>query len=251
MLLQNKEKEKGRRRMDEEDFFANYPPAGDGSETKGSEEKGSLSSTTTPEAVTQTTVADIDEEDEKKRDGLGGDNDEKEASTANNDVVFAAGAPGEDGEGDKVGEVMMAEKVEGEEGADEREGEEEKEDGVGAENEKVKKWRREFAKKLEEKVAREKKVKAERMEKATEVLTSMNDRWVKKCEKNREVNREQEKVFLAQRDGLIGRMSKKGEKPNWSLVENFADLTGKYKQGQRDTSRMRQVILRMKSGQQA
>lgn len=111
----------------------------------------------------------------------------------------------------------------------------------------VTEWRIQFARALEQKVAEEKRVKAERAEQAISTLHGMHASWEKKKQNAEEQNRASEREFIMKRDGVISRMTKKGEAPNWDIVPQLVDMTGKYKEGARDTSRMRQVLLRMKS----
>lgn len=93
----------------------------------------------------------------------------------------------------------------------------------------------------------EKRIKAERAEQAVNTLHSMHASWEKKKLNAEEQNRTSERDFIMNRDGVISRMSKKGDAPNWDVVPQLVDMTGRYKEGARDTSRMRQVLLRMKS----
>lgn len=113
-------------------------------------------------------------------------------------------------------------------------------------NEAVVKWRADYAKRLEERVTNERSVKRDRTDKAAEMLRSMHTTYSRKRENTADVNAKQQNDIVANRDGIISRMSKKGEKPNWDIVPNLADLSGTFKEGARDTSRMRQVLLRMK-----
>jgi hypothetical protein len=53
--------------------------------------------------------------------------------------------------------------------------------------------------------------------------------------------------LLRERDGVIARMSKTGEPPAWSVVPELVDMSGKFKEGARDTSRMRQVLMKLKT----
>lgn len=108
-------------------------------------------------------------------------------------------------------------------------------------------WRTKFAKELEEKVQNERTVKTERAQKAKKTLESMHSKWDSKRKQAAEENQTKETEFIIRRDGVISRMSKHGEKPNWDIVPDLVDMTGKYKEGSRDTSRMRQVLLRMKN----
>lgn len=111
----------------------------------------------------------------------------------------------------------------------------------------VTEWRAAFAKGLEDKVAAERATKAERAQRARQTLTSMHARWESAAKDAGERNQKQEKEFVMQRDGVISRMSKPGEKPSWDIVPELVDMSGKFKEGARDTSRMRQVLMRMKT----
>lgn len=111
----------------------------------------------------------------------------------------------------------------------------------------VTEWRVAFAKGLEEKVSLERTVKAERADKARQTLATMHARWDGGAQDALERNTKGERDFIMQRDGVISRMSKQGMKPSWDIVPDLVDMTGKYKEGARDTSRMRQVLMRMKS----
>ncbi|KAI0567706.1 Clathrin light chain [Gracilaria domingensis] len=111
----------------------------------------------------------------------------------------------------------------------------------------VTEWRASFAKRLQEKVENERSVKAEKAERAKNTLETMHARWKSNVIASEEANKKKEREFIMQRDGVISRMSKRGEPPNWEIIPHLVDMTGKYKEGARDTSRMRQVLLRMKS----
>lgn len=111
----------------------------------------------------------------------------------------------------------------------------------------VTEWRTAFAKGLEEKVASERATKTERAERARQTLATMHARWEGAAGDAAERNKKAERQFIMERDGVISRMSKQGMKPSWDIVPELVDMTGKYKEGARDTSRMRQVLMRMKS----
>lgn len=108
-------------------------------------------------------------------------------------------------------------------------------------------WRREFAAGLEAKVTNERKVKAERAEQARETLAKMHGGWTKKNVETEDVNKKNEKEFLRDRDALLARMSKPGDPPAWGVIPELVDMTGKFKEGARDTSRMRQVLMKLKT----
>lgn len=125
--------------------------------------------------------------------------------------------------------------------------EEEEKEEVVEECAAVVAWREQFARRLEEKAAAEREGKAERTAAARETIMKMHSAWEKRCEGTREANAEREKEILRERDGVLARMSKPGEPPNWSIVPELCDVSGKFKEGQRDTSRMRQVLLKLKT----
>lgn len=108
-------------------------------------------------------------------------------------------------------------------------------------------WRREHAARLEERASREATVVAERRAAATDALASLHAKWGDRCARNAEGNAEFEKTFLRERDGLIAQFSKPGEPPAWHVVPSLVDMSGKYKEGARDTSRMRGVLMKMKT----
>lgn len=108
-------------------------------------------------------------------------------------------------------------------------------------------WRREHAARLEERATREATVVAERRAAATEALASLHAKWGDRCARNAEGNKEFEGAFLRERDGLIAQFSKPGEPPAWHVVPALVDMSGKYKEGARDTSRMRSVLMKMKT----
>lgn len=111
----------------------------------------------------------------------------------------------------------------------------------------VTQWRADFARGLEEKVRHEREVKAERTDRAAKTLQAMHQRWDRTRRDTYDANKKTEAELLRTRDAVISRMSKKGEQPNWNVVPELVDMSGKFKEGARDTSRMRQVILRMKT----
>lgn len=75
----------------------------------------------------------------------------------------------------------------------------------------------------------------------------MHARWETSKNESNVENQRREVEFLRERDGVISRMSKMGDAPSWDVVPELVDMSGKYKEGARDTSRMRQVLMRMKS----
>lgn len=148
-----------------------------------------------------------------------------------------------EGEGGLFGEGTVEEEEEDEGGMEGGPPAEDAEPEAAA----VTEWRAAFAKGLEEKVSQEREVKAERAERARETLRGMHERWEGKAGDMRERNVKMEREFLRERDGVISRMSKEGMKPSWDIVPELVDMSGKFKEGARDTSRMRQVLMRMKT----
>lgn len=100
---------------------------------------------------------------------------------------------------------------------------------------------------MEEKLANERKIKAERAEQARKTLNTLHANWTKKTVETKDANIQAEKEFLRDRDALLARMSKPGEPPAWGVIPELVDMTGKFKEGARDTSRMRQVLMKMKT----
>ena len=96
-------------------------------------------------------------------------------------------------------------------------------------------------------MAAERKYKAERAEQARKTLTSLNNTWTKNAASTRDANRVAEKEFLRDRDALLARMSKPGDAPAWGVIPELVDMSGKFKEGARDTSRRRQVLMKMKT----
>mmetsp|Transcript_20908 Transcript_20908/g.51109 ORF Transcript_20908/g.51109 Transcript_20908/m.51109 type:complete len:250 (-) Transcript_20908:23-772(-) len=111
----------------------------------------------------------------------------------------------------------------------------------------VKQWRVDFAAGIEERQAHEKKIQKERTEDAAKILKDMHKKWQDRCASNKKINLDYEKKFLKQRDGLQSKFSREGQKPNWNIVPELANMTGEFKKGQRDTSRMRSVIMKLKT----
>lgn len=111
----------------------------------------------------------------------------------------------------------------------------------------VMEWRREFAKSLEEKTANERRVKAERAERARETLASLHATWQRGAKDSHDANLDREKEQLRDRDAVLAQMSAPGEPPAWRVIPELVDMTGKFKEGARDTSRMRQVLMKMKT----
>lgn len=111
----------------------------------------------------------------------------------------------------------------------------------------IKQWRVDFARGIEEKQAHEKKVQAERKEQATKIIRNMHSKWNDRCSSNKKINLDYEKKFLKERDALQAKFSREGSKPNWNIIPELANMSAEFKKGQRDTSRMREVIMKLKT----
>eukprot|EP00188_Purpureofilum_apyrenoidigerum_P000665 Plantae.Rhodophyta-Purpureofilum_apyrenoidigerum.ctg13063.p1 GENE.Plantae.Rhodophyta-Purpureofilum_apyrenoidigerum.ctg13063~~Plantae.Rhodophyta-Purpureofilum_apyrenoidigerum.ctg13063.p1 ORF type:complete len:203 (+),score=57.25 Plantae.Rhodophyta-Purpureofilum_apyrenoidigerum.ctg13063:173-781(+) len=112
----------------------------------------------------------------------------------------------------------------------------------------IKQWRSDFAARLEKKQEYERKVRAETQTEAKETIKKMYGRWQERVASNKQINEDFEKKFIAERDAVLKQFSKPGDKPNWDVIPHLANLSGNYTEGQRDTSRMRSVILKLKTG---
>mmetsp|Transcript_3809 Transcript_3809/g.11323 ORF Transcript_3809/g.11323 Transcript_3809/m.11323 type:complete len:204 (+) Transcript_3809:133-744(+) len=112
----------------------------------------------------------------------------------------------------------------------------------------IKQWRSEFAARLEKKQEYEKNVRAETQAEAKETIKKMHARWQERVSSNKQINDDFEKKFIEERDAILKQFSKPGDKPNWDVIPHLANLSGNYSEGQRDTSRMRSVILKLKTG---
>lgn len=205
------------------DFFKDYPPvAGD------AESSGAAIPLGAPPAF-------ADDAPAAGMNGAGG-------GGGGGDVNPFGSDDGEDAGGDGGGE--------GSEGSGSGSGsgsEAESAEGGAAECAAVAAWRVEFARGLEERVAAERAGKAEKAEQARETLMKMHRGWEARCQSGKDANADAEKEMLRERDGVLARMSKPGEQPNWSVVPELVDMSGKFKEGARDTSRMRQVLLKLKT----
>uniref|UniRef100_A0A7S3EEK3 Clathrin light chain n=3 Tax=Rhodosorus marinus TaxID=101924 RepID=A0A7S3EEK3_9RHOD len=121
------------------------------------------------------------------------------------------------------------------------------EDAIPSTPPAIKQWRIDYAERLEKKQAYEKKVRAETQAEAKDTLAKMHKRWEERVASNKKVNQDFEKKFISDRDAVLKQFSKPGQKPNWNVIPHLANLTGSYAEGQRDTSRMRSVILKLKN----
>eukprot|EP00187_Rhodella_violacea_P011487 CAMPEP_0184709270 /NCGR_PEP_ID=MMETSP0314-20130426/453_1 /TAXON_ID=38298 /ORGANISM="Rhodella maculata, Strain CCMP 736" /LENGTH=240 /DNA_ID=CAMNT_0027170945 /DNA_START=48 /DNA_END=770 /DNA_ORIENTATION=- len=111
----------------------------------------------------------------------------------------------------------------------------------------VQQWRVEFAGKIEERKKHESATRAANKQSSAAALTRMNQKFVEKCAKNKAENDVEDKKVKQKRDATEAKLSKKGQPPNWNVVEELCDLSGNYVEGQRDTSRMRGVLLKLKT----
>mmetsp|Transcript_7963 Transcript_7963/g.17093 ORF Transcript_7963/g.17093 Transcript_7963/m.17093 type:complete len:252 (-) Transcript_7963:39-794(-) len=111
----------------------------------------------------------------------------------------------------------------------------------------IREWRAEFAKRLEEKRKKEEEIRTANLAESKATIERMHERWQERCNANKQLNLEEESRFIAERDALQAQFSAPGEKPNWNMIPQLADLSGGFKKGQRDTSRMRSVILKLKT----
>uniref|UniRef100_A0A7S0ZD61 Clathrin light chain n=1 Tax=Timspurckia oligopyrenoides TaxID=708627 RepID=A0A7S0ZD61_9RHOD len=111
----------------------------------------------------------------------------------------------------------------------------------------IREWRAEFAQRIEQKRVKEDEMRAHNLQESRATIQRMYERWQERCVANRQLNTEEESRFLAERDALQAQFSAPGEKPNWNMIPQLANLSGEFKKGQRDTSRMRSVILKLKT----
>ncbi|XP_015834774.1 clathrin light chain isoform X5 [Tribolium castaneum] len=114
---------------------------------------------------------------------------------------------------------------------------------VREEPEKIKKWREEQIKRLEEKDAEEEKKKLELREIARKEL----EEWYKNHEEaiaktkaaNRDAAKNAEKQFVAEDDEIV-------PGTEWERIAKLCDFNPKAKQGSKDVSRMRSIVLQLK-----
>ncbi|KAA8490567.1 hypothetical protein FVE85_3493 [Porphyridium purpureum] len=111
----------------------------------------------------------------------------------------------------------------------------------------IREWRVDFSKRLEAKKAQEDEMRAKNLADSKATIEGMYARWQERCNANKQLNTEEENRFIAERDALQAQFSAPGEKPNWNMIPQLANLSGEFKKGQRDTSRMRSVILKLKT----
>ncbi|CAH1962214.1 unnamed protein product [Acanthoscelides obtectus] len=107
------------------------------------------------------------------------------------------------------------------------------------EPEKIRKWREEQAKRLEEKDKEEEKKKQELREIAKKELEDWYNNHEETIAKTKAANRNAEKQFVAEDDALE-------PGTEWERIAKLCDFNPKAKQGSKDVSRMRSIILQMK-----
>ncbi|CAH0560867.1 unnamed protein product [Brassicogethes aeneus] len=107
------------------------------------------------------------------------------------------------------------------------------------EPEKIKKWREEQVKRLEEKDKEEEKKKLELREVAKKELEDWYKNHADTIEKTKAANRSAEKQFVAEEDAIQ-------PGTEWERIAKLCDFNPKAKQGSKDVSRMRSIILQMK-----
>lgn len=107
------------------------------------------------------------------------------------------------------------------------------------EPEKIKKWREEQQKRLEEKDKEEEVKKLELQQTAKKELEEWYARYKEQIEKSKQANRNAEKEYVAERDA---------ESPGqeWERIARLCDFNPKSSRNSKDTSRMRSIILQLK-----
>lgn len=161
--------------------------------------------------------------------GFGDDNDTQTPAIADEDPLIADPAPIANGRSTDWDSAAAQERDDEEECA------------------AVTQWRAEYAKRLEETLIRERQVKKERSEQAVNTIEKMYKRWDLKRQGAEKANLQAEDDLINQRDAILAKVSKPGGEPNWNVVPELVDMSGTFKEGARDTSRMRQVLMRMKT----
>ncbi|KAJ8913944.1 hypothetical protein NQ315_015181 [Exocentrus adspersus] len=107
------------------------------------------------------------------------------------------------------------------------------------EPEKIRKWREEQVKRLEEKDKEEEKKKLELREIAKKELEDWYKNHEEAIAKTKAANRNAEKQFVAEDDELE-------PGTEWERIAKLCDFNPKAKPGSKDVSRMRSIILQMK-----
>ncbi|XP_051131888.1 clathrin light chain 2-like [Andrographis paniculata] len=126
----------------------------------------------------------------------------------------------------------------------------------------LKEWRRQNAVRLEEKERMEKEMLQEIIEKADDYKAEYSNKWKIRCESNRLMNREKEKLFLESREKFHGEADKRYWKAIAELIpKEVAHIETKGKkekqpsimviQGPKpgkptDLSRMRNILVKLK-----
>ncbi|KAL3266555.1 hypothetical protein HHI36_010722 [Cryptolaemus montrouzieri] len=107
------------------------------------------------------------------------------------------------------------------------------------EPEKIKKWREEQIKRLEAKDAEEEKKKQELREIAKKELEDWYKNHEETIAKTKAANRNAEKQFVSEENDIV-------PGTEWERIAKLCDFNPKAKQGSKDVSRMRSLILQMK-----
>ncbi|XP_044747936.1 clathrin light chain isoform X2 [Coccinella septempunctata] len=107
------------------------------------------------------------------------------------------------------------------------------------EPEKIRKWREEQIKRLEEKDAEEEKKKQELREIAKKELEDWYKNHEETIAKTKAANRNAEKQFVSEENDIV-------PGTEWERIAKLCDFNPKAKQGNKDVSRMRSLILQMK-----
>lgn len=107
------------------------------------------------------------------------------------------------------------------------------------EPEKIKIWREEQVKRLEEKDKEEEKKKEELREIAKKELEDWYKNHEETIAKTKAANRNAEKQFVAEDDQIL-------PGTEWERIAKLCDFNPKAKPGSKDVSRMRSIILQMK-----
>lgn len=111
---------------------------------------------------------------------------------------------------------------------------------VREEPEKIKKWREEQAKRLEQKDAEEEEKKTELRANAKKELEEWYARYHEQIEKSKLANRNAEKEWVCERDSP----APKGQE--WEAIAKLCDFNPKAARNSKDVSRMRSIILQLK-----
>jgi Na+-translocating ferredoxin:NAD+ oxidoreductase RnfC subunit len=110
---------------------------------------------------------------------------------------------------------------------------------VREEPEKIKKWREEQIKRLEEKDVEEEKKKLELRDIARKELEDWYRNHEEAIAKTKAANRNAEKQFVAEDDEIE-------PGTEWERIAKLCDFNPKAKQGSKDVSRMRSIVLQLK-----